>query len=71
MNRHLLGMIIFTLSFAWMIAGIVTLNLYLGLEAGIGLIVGALLISFSDGLERRPVSRTEQRYTPEVKKEDE
>ena len=65
MNRHLLGIIIFTLSFAWLIAGIVTLNLYLGLEAGIGVVIGALLITFSDGLQRRPVSRTMQRYAPE------
>lgn len=65
MNRHLLGIIIFTLSFAWLIAGMATLNLYLGLEAGIGVVIGALLITFSEGLQRRPVSRTMQRYTPE------
>jgi len=52
-----------------------TTNLLFGLF--IGTIVGAplgALVGFwiiEHWPERRPVSRTEQRYTPEVKKEDE
>jgi len=65
MNRHLLGMIIFIFSFMYLIIGIVTFDYTVMALTGIGLLIGALLISFSDGLERRPVSRTEQRYTEE------
>lgn len=67
MNRHLLGMIIFIFSFMYLIIGIVTFDYTVMAVTGIGLLIGGLLISFSDGLQRRLVSRTMQRYTPEVK----
>jgi hypothetical protein len=65
MNRHLLGMIIFIFSFMYLIIGIVTFDGYVMLVTGIGLLIGALLITLSDGLRRRNFTRHDERYTPE------